>query len=75
MLNGFDLPAVRRDNYLNKPYADWGANDRVDVILTNPPFGGVEEDGTETNFPSKFRTKETADLFLALIMKRNLMRH
>jgi len=69
MLHGFDLPAVNRGNYLNKPYADWGSKDKVDVILTNPPFGGVEEDGTETNFPSKFRTKETADLFLALIMK------
>jgi len=69
MLHGFDLPTVRRDNYLNKPYADWGKGDRVDIILTNPPFGGVEEDGTETNFPSKFRTKETADLFLALIIK------
>lgn len=69
MLHGFDLPAVKRDNYLNKPYADWGKKDHVDIILTNPPFGGVEEDGTETNFPAKFRTKETADLFLALIMK------
>ena len=69
MLHGFDLPAVRRGNYLNKPYSDWGAKDRVDIILTNPPFGGVEEDGTETNFPAKFRTKETADLFLALIIK------
>ena len=69
MLHGFDLPAVRRDNLLSKPYADWGKSDRVDIILTNPPFGGVEEDGTETNFPSKFRTKETADLFLALIVK------
>ena len=69
MLHGFDLPAVRRDNLLSKPYADWGANDKLDIILTNPPFGGVEEDGTETNFPQKFRTKETADLFLALIIK------
>jgi len=69
MLNGFDLPAVRRDNYLNKPYQDWGPSDRVDIILTNPPFGGTEEDGTEQNFPQKFRTKETADLFLALIIK------
>ena len=69
MLHGFDLPAVRRDNLLSKPYADWGKSDRVDIILMNPPFGGVEEDGTETNFPSKFRTKETADLFLALIIK------
>ena len=69
MLHGFDVPAVRRDNLLSKPYADWGANDKVDVILTNPPFGGIEEDGTETNFPLKFRTKETADLFLALIIR------
>ena len=69
MLHGFDLPAVRRDNLLSKPYADWGAKDKLDIILTNPPFGGVEEDGTETNFPKKFRTKETADLFLALIIK------
>ena len=69
MLHGFDLPTVRRDNYLNKPYSDWGSDQKVDIILTNPPFGGVEEDGTETNFPQKFRTKETADLFLALILK------
>lgn len=69
MLHGFDLPAVRRDNLLSKPYADWGTKDKLDIIVTNPPFGGVEEDGTETNFPQKFRTKETADLFLALIIK------
>ncbi|RKR14906.1 type I restriction enzyme M protein [Maribacter vaceletii] len=69
MLHGFDLPAVRRDNLLSKPYADWGTSDKLDIILSNPPFGGVEEDGTETNFPKKFRTKETADLFLALIIK------
>ena len=69
MLHGFDVPGVRRDNMLAKPYTDWSGTDKVDIILTNPPFGGVEEDGTETNFPQKFRTKETADLFLALIMK------
>ena len=69
MVHGFDLPVVRRDNYLNKPYSDWGSSDKLDIILTNPPFGGIEEDGTETNFPAKFRTKETADLFLALIIK------
>lgn len=69
MVHGFDVPAVKRDNYLNKPYSDWGASDKVDIILTNPPFGGVEEDGTETNFPQKFRTKETADLFLTLIIR------
>ena len=38
------------------------------MIVTNPPFGGMEEDGIETNFPASFRTRETADLFLVLIM-------
>ena len=42
--------------------------DRVDIILANPPFGGKEEDGIEANFPQHFRTKETADLFLALFI-------
>ncbi len=69
MLHGFDLPAVKRDNLLSKPYSDWSANDKVDIVVSNPPFGGIEEDGTETNFPQKFRTKETADLFLALIIR------
>jgi len=69
MLHGFDLPAVRRDNFLKKSYSDWGKSDRVNIILSNPPFGGEEEDGIETNFPVKFRTKETADLFLALIIR------
>jgi len=40
----------------------------VDVVITNPPFGGMEEDGIEGNFPAAFRTRETADLFLLLIM-------
>jgi type I restriction enzyme M protein len=41
----------------------------VDVIVTNPPFGGMEEDGIESNYPAEFRTRETADLFLVLLMK------
>lgn len=69
MLHGFDKPAVTRGNMLTRSYGDWGAKDLVNVVLSNPPFGGTEEDGTEKNFPQKFRTKETADLFLALIIK------
>ena len=60
---------VQHDNTLAKPYADWGQRDRVEIVLTNPPFGGKEEDGIENNFPQHFRTKETADLFLALIIR------
>ncbi len=47
----------------------YGQSDRVDIVLTNPPFGGKEEDGIESNFPKHFQTRETADLFLALIIR------
>lgn len=69
MLHGFNEPAILRDNFLSRPYDEWSQNDLVDVILSNPPFGGIEEDGTEKNFPLDYRTKETADLFLVLIIR------
>jgi len=69
ILHGIDVPGVRRDNTLNKPNNEYKAKDRVDVVLTNPPFGGQEEDGIEKNFPAQFQTRETADLFLVLIMR------
>ena len=69
LLHGIDVPTnVRHDNTLARPLASYGPKDRVDCIITNPPFGGMEEDGIETNFPQKFRTRETADLFLVLIL-------
>lgn len=64
-----DAGFVRHDNTLKRAYADYGESDRVDVVLTNPPFGGKEEAGIENNFPSQFRSRETADLFLALIVR------
>jgi type I restriction enzyme M protein len=68
MLHGVEVPSlIVHDNTLTRPLRDYGAADRVDVIITNPPFGGVEEPGTENNFPADVRTKETADLFLVLI--------
>ena len=70
ILHGIEVPTnIRRDNTLKRPLKDYGPADRVDVILTNPPFGGTEEPGIESNFPQTFRTRETADLFLVLIMK------
>jgi type I restriction enzyme M protein len=69
LLHGIDTPTnIRHDNTLARPLRDYGPKDRVDCIITNPPFGGMEEDGIEDNFPSAFRTKETADLFLVLIL-------
>jgi type I restriction enzyme M protein len=70
MLHGIDVPSnVRHDNTLARPLRDWSPKERVHVVATAPPFGGMEEDGIEANFPSEFRTRETADLFLVLIMK------
>src|SRR5258708_37687665 len=60
---------VRHHNPLAGPNTSYGASDGVDIFLTNPPFGGKEEDGIESNFPQHFRTRETADLFLALIIR------
>lgn len=69
MLHGIDVPSnIRRDNTLSRPLKDYGPKDRVDIIITNPPFGGMEEDGIEANFLKKYQTRETADLFMALIM-------
>jgi type I restriction enzyme M protein len=70
ILHGFDAPtSIRRGNTLTRPLRDYGPADRVDVVLTNPPFGGTEEPGVEQNFPQTFRTRETADLFLVLIVR------
>jgi type I restriction enzyme M protein len=70
ILHGIDTPTqLRHSNTLSRPYKDYSQKDRVDVIITNPPFGGMEEDGIENNFPAQLRTRETADLFMALIIK------
>jgi len=70
LLHGIEDPSfVRHNNTLARPYISYSKADRVDIVLTNPPFGGREEDGIETNFPKHFQTRETADLFLALIIR------
>lgn len=70
LLHGIEVPVkVRHANTLNKPLSSWEVEDQVDVIVTNPPFGGTEEDGIEKNFPSEYQTRETADLFLQLIIE------
>ena len=69
ILHGIEVPSqIRHDNTLARPLISWGPGERVDCIVANPPFGGMEEDGIEGNFPAAFRTRETADLFMVLIM-------
>lgn len=68
ILHGIEVPVqIRHDNTLNKPLSSWDSD--IDVIVSNPPFGGTEEHGIEKNFPAEFQTRETADLFLQLIIE------
>jgi type I restriction enzyme M protein len=70
LLHGLESPTVDSGNSLAVPLREIGDRDRVDVILTNPPFGGEEERGILSNFPEDLQTAETALLFLQLIMKK-----
>jgi type I restriction enzyme M protein len=70
LLHGLDYPQIDPGNSLRFKISELGNKDRVDIILTNPPFGGEEEPGIQGNFPDDMRTSETALLFLQLIMRR-----
>jgi type I restriction enzyme M protein len=70
LLHGLDTPQIDAGNALRHKLTEIGEKQRVDVILTNPPFGGEEEKGIQANFPQDRQTAETALLFLQLIMRR-----
>jgi type I restriction enzyme M protein len=69
ILHDIEVPNVDYIDSLNREYTSIGQKDRVDVILANPPFGASVTDGVETNFPQNFRTTESADLFLMLMVR------
>lgn len=70
ILHDIDVPNIAHDNSLTKDIRDLKESDYIDVIAMNPPFGGIEEDSVLINFPNNFQTKETADLFMTVIMYR-----
>lgn len=70
LLHGLEYPEIDSGNALRFPLREIGDKDRVDVIMTNPPFGGEEERGILTNFPEDKQTADTALLFLQLIMRK-----
>jgi type I restriction enzyme M protein len=70
LLHGLEYPEIDPGNALRFPLREIGDKDRVDVIMTNPPFGGEEESGIRSNFPEDKQTAETALLFLQLIMRK-----
>jgi type I restriction enzyme M protein len=70
LLHGLDAPRIDSGNALRFKLSEIGENERVDIVLTNPPFGGEEEKGIQGNFPEDRQTAETALLFLQLIMRK-----
>jgi type I restriction enzyme M protein len=70
VLHGLDAPQIDPNNALRFKLSEIGEKNRVDVIVTNPPFGGEEEKGIQGNFPVDRQTAETALLFLQLIMRK-----
>ncbi len=64
-----EIPQIENGDSLSREYNSIKQKDRVDIIVANPPFGGVVGDGMETNFPMNYRTKESADLFLILFIQ------
>jgi len=70
LLHGLEYPNIDSGNSLRFPLRDIGDRERVDIVITNPPFGGEEERGILNNFPDDKKTAETALLFLQLIMRK-----
>ena len=70
VLHGVGRPNIIRDNALSRPITQISRAERVDVVLTNPPFGGEEEKSIQANFPADKQTAETAWLFLQLVIRR-----
>jgi len=68
ILHDVEVPNITFRDALDQPLSNYTERDRVNVILANPPFGGIVANNNETNFPQTYRTKESADLFLILMV-------
>jgi type I restriction enzyme M protein len=68
ILHDMEVPNITFRDSLDQPLGSYTEKNRVNIILANPPFGGIVANGNESNFPQTFRTKESADLFLILMI-------
>jgi type I restriction enzyme M protein len=68
ILHDMEVPNIRFGDALDQPLSNFTEKHRVNAILANPPFGGIVANNNETNFPQNFRTKESADLFLIMMI-------
>lgn len=70
LLHGLDMPNVYHKNSLLHDVLSYTDEDKVDVVLMNPPYGGSEKADVKKHFPSDLASSETADLFMSVIMYR-----
>jgi len=68
ILHDIEVPNIKFGDALDQPLSNFTEKHRVNIILANPPFGGIVANGNESNFPQTYRTKESADLFLILMI-------
>ena len=68
ILHDVEVPNITFRDSLDQPLSSYTEKDRVNVILANPPFGGIVANNNEKNFSQNYRTKESADLFLILMI-------
>jgi type I restriction enzyme M protein len=73
LLHGIDVPSqIDHRNTLYHPWKAWTSDDEVDCVITNPPFGGMEDEGAGSDYPDTLRTRETSDMFITLIVGKLL---
>lgn len=70
LIHDIDSPQIFHGNSLERNVRDYKENEKFDVVIMNPPYGGTEGEHIKSNFPADLRTSETADLFMSLIMYR-----
>ena len=73
LLHGIDVPSqIDHRNTLAHPWRAWTSDDEVDCVITNPPFGGMEDEGVGSDYPETLRARETSDMFITLIVSKLL---
>ena len=70
LLHDVESPNINHCDSLGTKMSDFKESDKVNVIAMNPPYGGSTDTSVKSNFPTAFRSSETADLFMVLIMYR-----
>ena len=70
LLHDIDNPNIIHGNSFDTNVREYTEEDKYDVVIMNPPYGGSEKKSVQNNFPKDLRSSETADLFMSVIMYR-----